>query len=71
MAGYNLTRYVEELLDSNESSPPSFTVHLYPEHWTLNNGSKFLYNNPVAVRVYVLYEFLKLSEYGFVLLVFA
>jgi hypothetical protein len=28
---------------------PSFTINLYPEHWTLNNGSKFLYNNPVAV----------------------
>lgn len=51
MASYNLTRYVEELLEANESSPPSFTVHLYPEYWTLNSGSKFLYNNPVAVRI--------------------
>jgi hypothetical protein len=24
-------------------------VHLHPEYWTLNHGSKFLYNNPVAV----------------------
>ncbi|KDQ50742.1 hypothetical protein JAAARDRAFT_199735 [Jaapia argillacea MUCL 33604] len=48
MAGYNLTRSVQELLEKNESSQPSFTVHLYPEHWTLNNGSKFLYNNQVA-----------------------
>lgn len=49
MAGYNISRSVQELLNEHESSPPSFTVHLYPEHWTLNNGSKFLYNNQVAV----------------------
>ena len=42
-------RSVEELLAQHESSPPSFTIHLYPEYWTLNNGSKFLYNNQVAV----------------------
>lgn len=59
MAGYNLTRYVEELLFENEESPASFTVHLYPEHWTLNNGSKFLYNNPVAVRTLMFCEFRK------------
>ena len=41
---------VQELLAQHEASPPSFTVHLYPEHWTLNHGSKFLYNNQVAVR---------------------
>jgi hypothetical protein len=49
MAGYNLTRSSEELLERNKSSPPSFAVHLYAEHWTLNNGIKFLYNNQVAV----------------------
>lgn len=49
MADYNVSRSVEELLTQHESSPPSFTVHLYPEHWTLNNGSKILYNNQVAV----------------------
>ena len=52
MAGYNLTRTVEEVLEhfnKEEKNLPSFTVHLHPEYWTLNNGSKFLYNNPVAV----------------------
>lgn len=49
MAGYNLTRFVEELLERTESSPPSFTVHLHLEYWTLNQGSKFLYNNQIAV----------------------
>ncbi|KAF9054635.1 Spt20 family-domain-containing protein [Panaeolus papilionaceus] len=48
MAGYNRTRYVEQLLEKTESSPPSFTVHLYPEYWVLNNGSKFLYHNQIA-----------------------
>ncbi|KAH8104068.1 Spt20 family-domain-containing protein [Cristinia sonorae] len=48
MAGYNLTRSVDELLETNRTAPPSFTVHLYPEHWTLNSGLKFLYNNQVA-----------------------
>jgi len=47
---YNRTRYVEELLDSIEGQPPSFTVHLHQEYWILNNGSKFLYHNPMAVR---------------------
>lgn len=51
MAGYNRTRHVEELLERTESLPPSFTVHLHPEYWTLNNGSKFLYNNQIAVRL--------------------
>lgn len=49
MTGYNLSRAVADLLADNDLSPPSFTVNLYPEHWTLNQGSKFLYNNPVAV----------------------
>ncbi|PPQ70665.1 hypothetical protein CVT24_000673 [Panaeolus cyanescens] len=48
MSGYNRTRYVEQLLEKTESSPPSFTVHLYPEYWVLNNGSKFLYHNQIA-----------------------
>ncbi|KAJ6568358.1 Spt20 family-domain-containing protein [Mycena vulgaris] len=48
MAGYNRTRYVEDLLEKNASHPPSFSVHLYPDHWTLNNASKFLYNTPIS-----------------------
>ncbi|KIM60570.1 hypothetical protein SCLCIDRAFT_1216637 [Scleroderma citrinum Foug A] len=48
MSGYNITRSAEDLLDKYESFPPSFSIHLYPEHWTLNAGPKFLYNNPVA-----------------------
>lgn len=49
MAGYNRTRYVEQLLEKTESLPPSFTVHLHSEYWVLNNGSKFLYHNQIAV----------------------
>jgi hypothetical protein len=52
MAGYNLTRTIDEVLEhfkKDQKNLPSFTVHLHPEYWTLNNGSKFLYNNPVAV----------------------
>ncbi|PPQ97862.1 hypothetical protein CVT26_013031 [Gymnopilus dilepis] len=48
MAGYNRTREVEQLLQKTQSSPPSFVVHLHAEHWILNNGSKFLYNNQIA-----------------------
>lgn len=48
MAGYNRTRYVEELLERTDALSPSFTVHLHLEYWTLNNGSKFLYNNQIA-----------------------
>ncbi|THH08262.1 hypothetical protein EW145_g2834 [Phellinidium pouzarii] len=36
------------LLEEHEKSPPSFSVHLYPAHWTLNNGTKFLYNQEVS-----------------------
>ncbi|KAJ7498060.1 Spt20 family-domain-containing protein, partial [Mycena galericulata] len=36
------------LLEKNESQPPSFSVHLHPEHWTLNNVSKFLYNTQIS-----------------------
>ncbi|KAJ3501113.1 hypothetical protein NMY22_g19035 [Coprinellus aureogranulatus] len=45
---YNRTRYVEELLYKTDGQPPSFTVHLHPEYWILNNGSKFLYHNQIA-----------------------
>ncbi|KIJ65193.1 hypothetical protein HYDPIDRAFT_111086 [Hydnomerulius pinastri MD-312] len=48
MTGFNITRSAEELLDNYESASPSLSIHLYPEYWTLNNGPKFLYNNPVA-----------------------
>ncbi|KZT25138.1 hypothetical protein NEOLEDRAFT_1065767 [Neolentinus lepideus HHB14362 ss-1] len=47
-AGYNLTRSVADLLAKTDTSPASFTIELYVDHWTLNKGSKFLYNNPVA-----------------------
>lgn len=62
MAGYNRTRYVEQLLEKTESSPPSFTVHLYPEYWVLNNGSKFLYHNQIAVIAKVRFTSLNLSN---------
>ncbi|KAI0630606.1 Spt20 family-domain-containing protein [Trametes polyzona] len=48
MALYNTSRFIDGLLKTHENSPPSFTVRLYREHWTLNNGSKFLYNNQIA-----------------------
>ncbi|EIW59818.1 uncharacterized protein TRAVEDRAFT_28817, partial [Trametes versicolor FP-101664 SS1] len=48
MAVYNTSRFIDGLLKTHETSPPSFTVRLYREHWTLNNGSKFLYNNQIA-----------------------
>ncbi|KAI0064034.1 hypothetical protein BV25DRAFT_1801090 [Artomyces pyxidatus] len=45
---YNLTRLSNDLLDKYMDSPPSLSVQLYPEHWTLNSGSKQLYNQPAA-----------------------
>jgi transcription factor SPT20 len=51
MAGYNLTRTIEELLAKTNTLPPSFTIHLHLEYWTLNNGSKFLYDSQVAVSL--------------------
>ncbi|KAH9933385.1 uncharacterized protein B0H18DRAFT_983411 [Fomitopsis serialis] len=48
MATYNATRFFEGLLEAHESSPPSFTVRLYPDFWQLNNGSKCLYNHQMA-----------------------
>lgn len=50
MALYNMSRFVQGILKTYDHSPPSFTVRLYREYWTLNNGSKFLYNNQIAVR---------------------
>jgi len=50
MACYNVTRSAEQLLEAYEDAAPSFSLHLHPDYWTLNNGPKFLYNNPVAVR---------------------
>ncbi|CAL1715167.1 unnamed protein product [Somion occarium] len=47
MVSYNTTRYMNELLDKHAPDPPSFTVRLYPEHWTIG-GSRFLYNNQMA-----------------------
>jgi hypothetical protein len=52
MAVYNDTAFVNGILARHMSSPSSFTVKLYAEHWTLNHAqSKFLYNNPVAVSL--------------------
>ncbi|KAK7031667.1 Spt20 family-domain-containing protein [Favolaschia claudopus] len=49
MSTYNRTRHAELLLEKNASQPPSFSVHLHPEHWTLNNVStKFLYNTQIS-----------------------
>ncbi|KAE9390441.1 hypothetical protein BT96DRAFT_925879 [Gymnopus androsaceus JB14] len=45
MDGYNRTRFVEALLERHQSEPPSFSIHLYPENWTINSGAKFLYND--------------------------
>lgn len=50
MANSNTSRWVESLLARTQSLPPSFAVHLHPEHWLINNSSKFLYHNPTAVR---------------------
>ncbi|KAL5537030.1 SPT20 [Sanghuangporus sanghuang] len=47
-SGYNVMRDDIALLEENERSPPSFSVHLYPDHWTLNTGPKFSYNNPIS-----------------------
>lgn len=52
MALYNTTRYLQGLLKEYEDAPPSFTVRLYREHWILNNSTKFLYNNQMAVRIF-------------------
>jgi hypothetical protein len=43
---YNLTREAQLILEQHENSPPSFSVQLYNDNWTLNSGPKFLYNSP-------------------------
>jgi hypothetical protein len=53
MAGSNGTRGIDALLASTDGKPASFSVHLYPEHWVLNNGSKFLYQHQTAVRLFL------------------
>lgn len=50
MAGYNITRSVDDLLKKHGDAPPSLTIRLHPDYWTLNNGSKFLYNHQTAVH---------------------
>ncbi|KAA1468931.1 hypothetical protein DENSPDRAFT_549094 [Dentipellis sp. KUC8613] len=45
---YNLSRQNADLLKKHVDSPPSLSVQLHPDHWTLNSGSKFLYNSPAA-----------------------
>ena len=53
MAGYNQARFVQDLLQKTEGKPPSFTVNLYPDYWSLN-GSRFNYHIQMAVRVTLL-----------------
>ncbi|KAF7289062.1 hypothetical protein HMN09_01354400 [Mycena chlorophos] len=48
MASYNRTRHAEDLLEKHASHPPSFSVHLHPEHLVLNNVSKFSYSTPIS-----------------------
>src|SRR6266702_272063 len=43
---YNLTRETQSILKEYENSPPSFSVQLDHDNWTLNSGPKFLYNSP-------------------------
>ncbi|KAH9046551.1 Spt20 family-domain-containing protein [Lactarius hengduanensis] len=43
---YNLTRESQSILKQHETSPPSFSVQLHHDNWTLNSGPKFLYNSP-------------------------
>ncbi|KLO13248.1 hypothetical protein SCHPADRAFT_915317 [Schizopora paradoxa] len=47
-SGYNIVRDDKVLLDAYNNSPPSFVINLFPSHWTLNNGPKFMYNNQVS-----------------------
>ena len=61
VTGYNILRDDSTLLDENANSPPSLTVYLFPDYWTLNNGPKFLYNNQVSVRaIFLMYRVLRL-----------
>lgn len=53
---YNLTRETQSILDEHQNSPPSFSVQLYHDNWTLNSGPKFLYNSPAyTVRIHPLF----------------
>ncbi|KAJ3768511.1 Spt20 family-domain-containing protein [Lentinula raphanica] len=45
MESYNRTRFVETLLSRYSTSSPSFTIHLHPDAWTLNSGSRCRYDN--------------------------
>ncbi|KAG9122335.1 Transcription factor spt20 [Ceratobasidium sp. 392] len=50
-AAYNLKKREEQILARFSKSPPSFTVHLHPGHWSLNkdnNARNFLYTSPAA-----------------------
>jgi hypothetical protein len=52
---YNLTREAQSILDEHQNNPPSFSVQLYHDNWTLNSGPKFLYNSPAyTVRTHLL-----------------
>ncbi|KAF8517924.1 Spt20 family-domain-containing protein [Hysterangium stoloniferum] len=47
---YNQPSFAKNFLAKYKKSPPSFTIDLYDDHWTLNKGhSKFLYTQPVSV----------------------
>lgn len=50
MSLYNPTRHDEQLLSQFSSSPPSFTINFYPDHWLINNSRPHLYHTPIAVR---------------------
>lgn len=54
--GYNLIRDDAQLLEEHAKSPPSFSIHLYPDHWLLNNVSKFVYGHQVSVRDQLFYR---------------
>ncbi|KAI9508161.1 Spt20 family-domain-containing protein [Russula earlei] len=49
---YNLTREAQSILEQHQSSPPSFSVQLYHDNWTLNSGPKFLYNSPAYTALF-------------------
>jgi hypothetical protein len=53
---YNLTRETQAILKEHENSPPSFSVQLYHDNWTLNSGPKFLYNTPTFAVQLSLYS---------------
>ncbi|KAI0306000.1 Spt20 family-domain-containing protein [Multifurca ochricompacta] len=49
---YNLTRETQSILKECESNPPSFSLQLYHDNWTLNSGPKFLYNSPAFAALF-------------------